>query len=49
MPGPMEHLFHNIAPFVREISLALAVVFAVSFAAGWLFARGPDDTEVRKD
>lgn len=35
----LESLFRNIAPFVTEIAAGLAVVFAVSFVAGWMFAR----------
>ena len=35
----LESLFRNIAPFVAEIAVGLAMVFAVSFVVGWLFAR----------
>ena len=42
MPAFLESIFQNIAPFVLQISLALVVVFVISFAAGWLFARLPD-------
>ncbi|MCP5081657.1 MAG: hypothetical protein GY948_08170 [Alphaproteobacteria bacterium] len=45
----MENLFRNIAPFVVEISLALVVVFVISFAAGWVFARLPVGAEDRKE
>ena len=39
-----ENLFHNIAPFVTEISTALGVVFVVSFVVGWFYARAPART-----
>lgn len=43
-------LFYNIAPFVTEIIWALVVVFAVSFAAGWMCARkAPDESRRGKD
>lgn len=49
MPAFMENLFHNIVPFIIEISLALAAVFAISFAAGWVFARLPAHAEDQKE
>ncbi len=48
MPAFMENLFHNIAPFVLEISLALGAVFVISFAAGWMFARLPGHSDQRE-
>ncbi len=45
----MDLLFHNVAPFVREISWALAGVFGVSFAVGWWFARKPNGARGHED
>ena len=46
LPGS---LFHNIAPFVTEIMWALIVVFAASFAAGWVCARRAPDESWREE
>ncbi len=49
MMALLDSLFHNIAPFVAEIAVALAIVFAVSFVAGWMFARQSAKSRRRRE